>query len=361
MAKRKVKNEIEAIYGPEPTWESVDDDNYGSILSKCFYWYNNAVKNQSKKKWIYQYATENGYTKEQVSAIPDDYISTLGAACRLYERGFPLNEKSLGWISNKLSELTSKFKPVADTKQVVDPLVEIRKQIELDELIGSAMEPYDICIDRILKGERKVEVPEMQVKLNGVQTKEVTDYFKQIKDEVNLALSGDIEYKEAYPQGRLILKRVSQCIDDIIGKLQLKLMQAKASRPKKPRKVRSVPNSKKVAKLNFMQSSPEFGVNSINPEKIIGAQKLIVFNTKNRQIQIYHSADSQTGLQVKGSTLQNFTDKSFGKTLRKPEVQLPEFATAPRVKTDKLFNSIKAVEKRLTGRINKDCILLKVF
>ena len=86
----------------------------------------------------------------------------------------------------------------------------------------------------------------------------------------------------------------------------------------------------------------------------------MVFNTKKRQMQLYFAND-QLGLQVKGSTLSNFTEASVGKTIRKPEDMLVKFMKAAKVRVDKIFSEIKSTEKVMTGRINKDCILLKAW
>jgi hypothetical protein len=48
------------------------------------------------------------------------------------------------------------------------------------------------------------------------------------------------------------------------------------------------------------------------------------------------------------------------KTLRKPDEQLKEFAKAGKVALRTWIKDIKAVEIKLTGRINEDTLLLKV-
>ena len=67
-------------------------------------------------------------------------------------------------------------------------------------------------------------------------------------------------------------------------------------------------------------------------------------------------------MNVKGTSIINFTDKSFQKTLRKPDLQLKEFKdqnTANRVKT--WFDKIKSTEVALNGRINAEIMILKTF
>jgi hypothetical protein len=72
-------------------------------------------------------------------------------------------------------------------------------------------------------------------------------------------------------------------------------------------------------------------------------------------------ADTEEGFGVKGSTLLNYsTSRSIGKTIRKPEVQLPELLNSGKVVAKHFLSMINAKEKPLNGRINKDCLLIKV-
>jgi len=65
-------------------------------------------------------------------------------------------------------------------------------------------------------------------------------------------------------------------------------------------------------------------------------------------------------LGIKGSTIQNFAEsKSISKTLRKPNVTLPEVLKGGKVALRNILNDIRAAEKVLTGRINTDTILLR--
>ena len=53
--------------------------------------------------------------------------------------------------------------------------------------------------------------------------------------------------------------------------------------------------------------------------------------------------------------------QSIQKTLRKPEEQLKSFNKAGKVKLRKFLDDINTVDTKLTGRVNKETILLKVY
>ena len=115
-----------------------------------------------------------------------------------------------------------------------------------------------------------------------------------------------------------------------------------------------------VAKMKYEKSNDEFKLTSIKPQDIIGASKLIVFNTKYRQLSIYYAKDL-SGLNVKGSTLQNFSeDKSETRRLRKPHAMLQESVKGIRA-FNKAWGTLKTKATKPTGRINDKTIILKVF
>jgi hypothetical protein len=68
-----------------------------------------------------------------------------------------------------------------------------------------------------------------------------------------------------------------------------------------------------------------------------------------------------SGLSVKGSSITEFSEtKSIQKTLRKPDVTLPEVLKGGKVLLRNVIADIRAKESCLTGRINDDTILLRM-
>ena len=121
--------------------------------------------------------------------------------------------------------------------------------------------------------------------------------------------------------------------------------------------------------MKYAKTDDKYQLASINPEDIIKANELWVFNTKTRKIGKYvadiidplGAGREGSGLSVKGTTITGFKEtESIQKTLRKPEEQLKEFKTSGKVKLRTFLDDIKAVDIKLNGRINNDIILLKV-
>jgi hypothetical protein len=73
-------------------------------------------------------------------------------------------------------------------------------------------------------------------------------------------------------------------------------------------------------------------------------------------------ASSPEGLSVRGSTIVGFDEaKSINKTMRKPEQIIPSVVQSGKLALKKVWEGIKTAESPLTGRINKETILLRVF
>ena len=170
----------------------------------------------------------------------------------------------------------------------------------------------------------------------------------------------DEQYVEAYKHYRAAdFKRHLAFLDAIQTAVDQYRQVKKAT---KKARVKRAPNKEKVVgKLKYMKEEKTLKLVSINPVDIIGAQELWAYNTKTRKLYKY-IADSLTGpLGIKGTSIINFdTAKSVGKTLRKPDEKLKEFAKASKVQLRKFLDEIKATETVGNGRINLDMILLKV-
>lgn len=356
--KKRVVNELEFMYGKEPTWDKVKvtDSNYQHHLGKALNWYNIVPSATDKKNWLIEWCAVRGMNTSALKTVNENILGSVGSAARIASRGFPLNEKNVKYIIDYVQSLTGEVAKSEPVKKVV-------KKSDADPTITAALDVIDPLIDSVFSGATKWELPDFSaLKLNGVQTTEIKTYVASIAAEIELADS-DEDYAEAYSQGKRLLNRVVKLCNEINEALGNTLVLTKASKkPRAPRKKRFVPASKHVSKLNYMKSDDKLGIASINPEKIIGASTLLVYNTKLRRLCVYNADDEAKGLQCKGSTLQNFNaDQSIGKTLRKPEEQLVQFLKGTKSKVAKEFIAIRSAEKALTGRINNDCILLRIL
>jgi hypothetical protein len=177
--------------------------------------------------------------------------------------------------------------------------------------------------------------------------------------ELNEALEGnDEQLVEGYsnftkPQ----LKRFIALVDSVIGSME----QAKKVVVRKPRARKQKPAGEIVKNLKFMKEDSELGLKSVVAASIVGSTELWVYNTKYRKLQVYRAIDGGL-LTVKGTSILNYDTKTSGsKTLRKPAEQLKPMLDMTKRPINAAYKAIKGVEATPNGRINEECILLKVY
>ena len=128
---------------------------------------------------------------------------------------------------------------------------------------------------------------------------------------------------------------------------------------RKPRKKKTLTATRLVKSLKYQQEFTDLKLVSINPEKIIGASELWVFNTKYNRLGVYRAVNSVRGFSVKGCTIEHFDEnESVQKTARKPKEALN---VLNKRSLKAMFKNMKTKEQPLTGRINAQTILLGVF
>ena len=72
-----------------------------------------------------------------------------------------------------------------------------------------------------------------------------------------------------------------------------------ATAQRKPRKPKTYSASRLVNKLKYQQEFSDLKLVSINPEKIIGAVELWVFNTRYNRLGVYRAVNSVRGFQLR--------------------------------------------------------------
>jgi hypothetical protein len=151
------------------------------------------------------------------------------------------------------------------------------------------------------------------------------------------------------------MKQLTIVLDDI-EKAQLANKAVRKPRASKPKA-----SDKQVAKLNYLKDDNESKLASISPIQIPGAKVLYIYNVKQKKITEFIT-DHADGFMVSGSSLKNFDDKlSRSCTLRKPDDILPQILKKTQKQIDNVFKGLTTKVSVPAGRINKDCIILRVI
>lgn len=117
-----------------------------------------------------------------------------------------------------------------------------------------------------------------------------------------------------------------------------------------------------ASKVTYKDEDIDLGIRSVDPVHVVGSAAAVVYNTKNRHCEVYLAANGKS-LSVSGARIVNFDDKtSMGKTLRKPQSDLPHWTRATTVRRlEVLMQGIKGKSWEVTGKLNRNCIILKVM
>ena len=219
---------------------------------------------------------------------------------------------------------------------------------QVDDFVSSDYKlKYDVYNDLIDRGCKSVHARKMRPLYRDCYNDLVDVYNKE-----------DDYFQEAY--SHLKPKHQKKMMDFyglIVDDLDRVIKNATAQR--KPRKQKTHSAERLVGKLKYQEEFKKLKLVSINPEKIIGATELWVFNTRYNRLGVYRAVNSVRGFSVKGCTIQHYDEtESVQKTARKPK----EALNVLNKRTLKaMLKNMKTKEQPLTGRINAQTILLGVF
>ena len=377
MAKKKTKRtrinraEIVTTYGEKPSFDDFDDlteDEQTKLLGKALHWYHGVYSTKESKEFLEDYV-KNNRPKSDLAAIRSASLSssTWGNVSKIITDGYKsdtltarlnvvvddLVEDGKTIIAQKTKEQDIKNKsPILSiqervSNQVRDLLGEV--EAEVDDFIVDDCENSNFDMYKFLQNKE----------VKGPHTKKLQDYLEDILFEVEELIDGDDDQlNEGYsflsiPQQKKYRKFIQGMIDDSVAWGNVR----KATRKPRSKKHKSV--DQQVAKVKYKVRDDSFKIVSVSPDKMIESNQIWIFNTKDRFLYKYNS---DSGMTIKGTTLHDFdVATSFKKKIRKPDAILPEVLNNGKVKLRKLMDTIAAKETKVTGRINKDMIILRVI
>lgn len=360
-AKRQALIDRAAGKTDEPIISLDSKQLYSTQLHAALNWYAGNADSKQRKAWTLAYYKKQKQNDvvEHFSGLDDWDFHSLGALLRMKSLGSFLAEKEEQFIAQKVSELLQKQvapKVVVVAAKVATPVVTIQDRIseKAKEVAGE----IDGQLDDFVSGSKPANFKLNLTNLNSAIAKHVAPMYKGQLAEIEEAIEGeDKQLVEGYSNfTKAQLKRYRDLLQSIIDQCE----QAKKI-VRKPRIRKAKPAGEVVKRLKFMKEDTELGLKSVSAPSIVGATELWVYNTKYRKLQVYRAIDNGS-LTVKGTSILNYdTTASSSKTLRKPKEQLTPMLSMTKRPLGTAFKAIKCKEATPNGRINEDCILLKVF
>ncbi len=337
-------------YGDEPIYKGTPTN---SQFADAFNWYNYMYDVSKGKQWLLEYLKKDGRSPQMIREIrnaPD--WRTSGTQCwiarmmlngttipdtmmeRFNER---LTENALYGIKHEAPKTNSNVVSIQDrTKRVINNLIsDAEEQLDLNPEFGM----YDFLTKKLATAQGAAAV---------------RAFYLPMMEET---LLDDEQVKESYGKK---LKFWQKVFSGIISDCDRYLNNKKAVKVRKPRAIKLKTSADVVKNVKYQVGDAALKLASVDPQKVVGATQLWVYNTKYRTLGVYNS-NAPKGFSFKGTTLTGFDpDLSVSKKLRKPEEQLQSFFQQGKVALRGFLPAIKTADTKLNGRINGDTILLKV-
>ena len=397
-------------------WEKLDGVDFHRLKMSVNDFYYRNFKHTDTIEWCFQWMNQNEYTKQEVQnakkAIKHEQV--LGVRCKMLLDGCPdFNQKEddywqscagtggnirpmTEWIKDKIEKAIAAGSSIIAEKKVEDSkkknihIPSIKERLQ--DTCGGMTESIEEFVDNFCRNPDKIALSKFDPvstlrKLNakpgharmirGWYTDEKNEYVELLNQPTPAQKKKMSEYdldmleqlKEGYShlskaEAKMFLEMFSKIVT------ACEIIEAEAKTTRKPRKIKIKSPEDLTKNIKFKTSDTQYGIASVSPAKLIGANIAVVFNCKTRKLGIYYASNIDpkglgrpgSGFNVKGTTLQGYDEtKSVQRTIRKPNEFLPQVKKTTRSKTEKLFATIKTTEIKLNGRFNTDTILLAVF
>ena len=372
--KRKIKRgaTIEKIhYGDEPSWNESDEMDIDTFLLRSYAWYNAMSNLKNYKKWCLVWMKENNYDVEDIKKVNRvDHRSFLfGHNCRMLSNEVPLPEILIEKTKTHIEEmiaLGSRSKKVK-TETVEKPKISVQDRMkeQVIEYSGDINIILDKTLDEILEKKK----PRMDVvkwlkdnEVKSIQSGMISSEFKSLVDELNMVYNKeDKQLMEGWGfLSRPQLKKYRDFVQNIVDTCEEYSTVLKKTR--KPRRKKLQTKASLVKNVKYMIQTEDGKVKSIDPKQIIGATKVITYNTKTDQFSIYEKTRMVDGLSVKGTTIVGVdNEKSVCKRVGKDK-SIVKVASSSGIRAiNNAYKNLKNKESVPSPRLNSNVVILQAF
>lgn len=369
--------------GDEPVWDGWDRwpaEKFLKERSRAFNFYNYYLDAVQTKGAVFEWMERNRYSKDDIAAVKaaPDYIPgiTAGTLCICMNRGMPARATGCDYVSDELFVRDTLTKAIAEGKRsaqaetpvadestpAVSPMILLRAKA-----MRTVIMDLDVLLDDWIKTRgQKVRRIDLYETMNGHDLSSlvcplVERWLIRLRDEMVAAkdkTDPDLVEGYRYLTGPELRDRID-ATEQMLADLNRYCHAAKATRT--PRKKRAKSADKQIAKLKYRKEDTDFKIASINPMRVVGAYRLLAFNTK-RRVLLDYVAQSAEGFSIKGTSLKNVDETNSRATrLRKPNEFLEVVLNNTAKQIEKAWDKLTTKESKPKARINADVVLLRVF
>ena len=383
MSKKRYKSigkgdTIESVLlGGEPNIAAMNIKDESELMwqiQKALNWYNYNWSERDYRKATLEYLKKNKFSKSDqekvanASTVSFDF-RCAGAYCRISNNGVALPELKKKLVAGYIENLIKEGSRLPVQVQVIEkPKVSVQDRIQ--EQVSEYICELEIHADELMESLTKTNASKFEFdviewirkkEVKSMQAQMIADHFKPRIQELQDAIDGkDEDLKQGYSwMSKPKLRKYLTWYQDIVVQFQAQAQFAKSIR--KPRKKKKKKPEQLVAKLKYQKECPEFNVNSIDPREIIGAKKLVAFNSKYRTLMVYDASPLVDGFTIKGTTLVGYDEASSkSKKLRDPKSVLPRMIGGARA-INNAWETVKTKESVPNGRFNEHTVIVQVI
>ena len=347
--------------GEEPTWEDqqfLGESALSSKIAGAYNWYNYFSNSKMNREFLEEFMVAEGMSKaalQMMNKVDDHHIlPSIWKMARMITMGYDAPKERRIILFNDITQIVKRGIAIAEAER---PPSAMSKSTVTNNLLADVEGMVDANDEQLTKFyellKNKAPKPAMVT--------DIANYYQPWVDEMKEAYATkDTDFKYAYRH--MTKKQIKERIalfEGIINDCKSYVGNNRKAVVRKPRKIKPKSDTVIVKSLKCQKEDVDLKIVSIDPTKIVGAKELWTFNTKYNVLAHYVS---DTGLSVKGTTLQNVNDKlSSQKKLRKPDQVLPGITGSTSKAAIRSFEAITTKASEPNGRINEHTVLLRAI
>lgn len=355
----------EKYLGPEPDWG--DNEPTRDEYHRAYGWYNYMYNAKEHAKAVRLHFKKDKAKTKLLNKLPDWRLSspTMGTIVTLIKNGNRVPEASMDHFNGMIKDVLkiAKTTVVEQKKEAKTKAPTKTIQERTREIIGGHIAELEGVLDQLYDNDYKLDfdmygwLGKNDVKPNNASA--IKEYYVPLEAEIRIMIEeSDDQVNEGYSYMSKAAKK--RYVDFFKAWMEdLTRYSENVKKIKKTRSKKPVTVEKRVKDVKYKEKDDEFKLVSISPTEIIGAQALWVFDTKNRELSVYRAKDPMVGLLIKGTTLDDYTDKSEKRKLRKPDETLKQVLKGGKRDLSKLMDSLTTAARSPNARINSNMILLR--
>ena len=328
-------------------------------------WYHQNYTGEEGRAWLVDYCEKYLPTLVNKAKEGKLYYVQPCAYARLVLRGAQLPQETLAWLKNFISNMeVPEIKKNVDTRVQMAQVAKKARSEERTDQFDNFMEEFELEYDTLIKGGRsQLDVFKSFQNFNptGVKVREFIKVAKLRLKDIKDSLKKGSDLAEAYDGfPRMRIRAFETFYITCIEGAERYIKGGTTKKQRKPRAKKYVPVERKIASVQLGAGSL-FGIKTLSPESVLDATAVVVYNNKYNQMSLLVAEKDK--LTIKGTTIQGISEtNSIRKRIKKPQETLAKVSKA--INTNaviNIFNAIKNQPSAVTGRLNEDTYLIKVF